>query len=51
MIKICRTVISPVLYGCEIWSFTQREELTLRIFDNRMVMKIFGLTREAGEIT
>jgi hypothetical protein len=30
-----------VLYGCEIWSLTLREEHRLRVFDNKVVRKIF----------
>jgi hypothetical protein len=45
-IKIYKTVILPVmLYGCETWSFTSREEHRLRVFENR-VLKIFGPKRE-----
>jgi hypothetical protein len=41
-IKIYKTVIFlVVLYGCEIWSLTLREEHRLRVFENR-VLKIFG---------
>jgi sorting nexin-29 len=40
-IKIYKTVILPVvLYGCETWSFTLREERRLRVFENR-VLRIF----------
>jgi len=40
-IKIYRTIIfSVVLYGCETWSFTLREECRLRMFENRMPRKI-----------
>ena len=42
-IKIYRTVILPVLYGCETWSFTLREERRLRVFENRAWRRIFGL--------
>ena len=36
-IKICRNIILPVvLYGCETWSLTLREEGRLRVFENRM---------------
>ena len=36
--EIHRTVILPVvLYGCESWSLTLREERRLRVFDNRVV--------------
>ena len=37
-IKIYKTIILPVvLYGCEIWSLTLREEWMLRVLDNRIV--------------
>jgi hypothetical protein len=35
-----------VLYGCEIWSLTIREEHRLRVFENRVLRKIFGLKRD-----
>jgi hypothetical protein len=45
-IKICKTVILPVvLYGCETWSLTLREEHRLRVFENR-VLRIFGPKRK-----
>jgi hypothetical protein len=45
-IKIYRTVILPVvLYGCETWSISLREEHRLRVFEKR-VLKIFGPKRE-----
>jgi hypothetical protein len=31
-----------VLYGCETWSLTVREEHRLRVFENRMLRRIFG---------
>ena len=41
--KVCRTVILPVvLYGCETWSLTLREERRLRVFENRVLRRIFG---------
>jgi hypothetical protein len=40
-INIYRTIILPVLYGCETWS------LTLRVFENRVLRKIFGPKRDA----
>jgi hypothetical protein len=41
-VKIYKTIILPVvLYGCETWSLTLREEHRLRIFQNR-VLRIFG---------
>ena len=49
-IKIYRTVILPVvLYGCETWSLTLREERKLRVFENRVLRRIFGPRKE--EIT
>ena len=45
--KIYRTVILPVvLYGCETWSLTLREERKLRVFENMMLRRIFGPTRD-----
>jgi len=41
-IKIHRTTIFPVLYGCETWSFILREECSLRVFENRELRKILG---------
>jgi hypothetical protein len=44
--KIYKTVILPVvLYGCETWSLTLREEHRLRVFENRVLRKIFGPKR------
>jgi hypothetical protein len=41
------TVILPVvLYGYETWSLTLREEHRLRIFENRLLRRIFGPKRE-----
>ena len=37
------------LYGCETWSLTLREERRLRLFENRVLRRIFGLKR--NEIT
>jgi hypothetical protein len=46
-IKIYRTVILPlVLYGCETWSLILSEEHKLRVFENRVLRKIFGPKRE-----
>ena len=45
-IKIYRTIIlAVVLYGCETWSLTLREERTLRMFENRVLTRIFGSKR------
>ena len=46
-IKIYRNIILPVvLYGCEIWLLTFREECRLRVFENRVLRRIFGLKRD-----
>jgi hypothetical protein len=49
-IKIYRTIILPVvLYGCEAWSLTLREERRLKVFDNRVLRRVFG--RRMDEVT
>ena len=46
-IKIYTTITLPiVLYGCETWSLTLREERKLRVFENRVLRRIFVPTRE-----
>ena len=41
-IKIYRNIILPVvLYGCETWSLTLREERRLRVFENRVLRRVF----------
>jgi len=46
-VKIYRTIILPVvLYGCETWSLTLREERRLRVFENRVLKRIFGSKRD-----
>jgi hypothetical protein len=45
-VKIYKTIILPVvLYGCETWSLTLREEYRLRVFENRVLRRIFGPKR------
>jgi hypothetical protein len=40
--RIYKTIILPVvLYRCETWSLTLREEYGLRVFENR-VLRLFG---------
>jgi hypothetical protein len=42
-----RTLILPVvLYGCETWYLTLREEHRLRVFENRVLRRIFGPKRD-----
>jgi hypothetical protein len=46
-IKIYKTIIVPVvLYGCETWSLTLREEHRLRMSENRVLRTIFGPKRD-----
>jgi hypothetical protein len=35
-----------VLYGCERWSLTSREECRLRVFENKVLRRIFGPKRD-----
>jgi len=51
-IKIYKTIILPVvLFGCETWSLTLREERKLRVFENMLLRRIFGPRKdeETGE--
>jgi len=36
-------ILPVVLYGCEAWSLTMREEHKLRVFDNRVLGEYLGL--------
>ena len=45
-IKIYRTIILPVLYGCETWSLTLREERRLSVFKNRVLRRVFRSVRD-----
>jgi hypothetical protein len=45
-IKIHRNIILPVvLSGCETWSLTMREERRLRVFENRVLRRLFWPNR------
>jgi hypothetical protein len=49
-VKIYRTIILPVVsYGCETWSLTLRLEHRLRVFEKRVLRRIFG--RKRNDIT
>jgi hypothetical protein len=56
-VKIYKTTILPVvLYGCKTWSLTLREENGLEVFENGVLWRIFGptkdeVTRDLGEVT
>jgi hypothetical protein len=42
-VKIYMTIILPLVFcGCETWSLTLREDHSLRVFENRVLKKIFG---------
>jgi hypothetical protein len=46
-VRMYKAIIFPVvLYGCETWSLTLREEHKLRVFENRVLRKIFGPKRD-----
>ncbi|KAJ4427899.1 hypothetical protein ANN_23907 [Periplaneta americana] len=46
-VRIYKTVLLPVvLYGCETWTLTLREEHRLRVFENKVLRKIFGAKRD-----
>ena len=46
-VKSYKTIILPVvLYGCETWSLTLREEKRFRAFANKVPTKIFGAQRD-----
>jgi hypothetical protein len=50
-IKIYKSIIFPfVLYGCETWSLTWREEHRLRVFEKRVLRRIFGPKREEDRL-
>jgi len=42
-------ILSLVLYGCDTWFLTLREEHRLKVFENRMLKKMFG--RKMDEVT
>jgi hypothetical protein len=46
-IRVYKTIILPiVLNGCETWSFALREEYRLKVFENRLLKRIFGPKRD-----
>jgi hypothetical protein len=44
--KIHKSITLLVSYGCETWSLTLRENHGLRVFENRVLKRIFGPKRE-----
>jgi hypothetical protein len=45
-VKIYKTIVLPVLCGCETWSLTLREDHRLRVFVSRVLRRIFGPKRD-----
>jgi hypothetical protein len=46
-VKIYKTIILPVfMYGCETWSLALKEEYRVRVFENRVLRRIFGPKRD-----
>jgi hypothetical protein len=43
--NIYNQLSSPLLYGCEAWSLTLREERRLKVFENRVLRRVFGPRR------
>ena len=45
-IKVYRTTFLPVVYGCETWSLTFRVACKFRVFENRLLRRIYGPKRD-----
>ena len=43
IVKYRILILPTVLYGCETWSVTLREEHRLRVFDSGVLRKVFGV--------
>ena len=39
-------ILPVVLYGCETWLLTLREECRLKVFENRVLRRVFGPKRD-----
>ena len=46
MLKPYKCILPVVSYGCGTWSHVLREELRLRVFENRVLRRIFGPKRD-----
>ena len=44
--SVTEIILPVVLYGCETWSLTLREERKLRVFENMVLRGIFGPRRD-----
>ena len=47
MLGVRYIILPVVLYGCETWSLTLREERRLRVLENRVLRRVFGPKRDA----
>jgi hypothetical protein len=45
-VPVTTAILPVVLYGCETWSLTLREERRLRVFENRVLRRVFGPWRD-----
>jgi hypothetical protein len=45
-VPVEQAIILPVLYGCETWLLTLKEERRLRVFENRVLRRLFGPKRD-----
>jgi hypothetical protein len=43
---VCYIFLPVVLYGCETWSLTVREKRRVRVFENRVLRRVFGSKRD-----
>ena len=43
------TILPVVLYDCETWSVTLREECKIRVYENRILRRIYGLKNDENE--
>jgi hypothetical protein len=39
-------ILPVVFYGCEIWSLALKEEHRMKVFENRVLRRIFGLKKD-----
>ena len=46
LVHVRNNGLPVVLYGCETWSLTLRDERRLRVFENRMLRRVFGPKRD-----
>jgi hypothetical protein len=48
-LNIPHAVLPVVLYGCETWSLTLREEQRLKVFENRVLRRMFGPKKDEAK--